>query len=188
MPVNEPPARETVGPEGVLVYLRTSDDNDALAWIGTDGQSVSESQFAILKAAECQPDTPAMPRLPRHHTLVQQGVQLIVNEERSSGGQLGRPNSARRRVYERLKNYADDVQNTVFEDRELLKVIDELYRYPLYQSTAESLNRRLRVGITDRDLIEFVIGMRADDRLCQVTVDDSHREPHIICSLGLKQP
>ena len=36
--------------------------NDALAWMDRDGKSVTESQFAILKAAECAPDTPALPR------------------------------------------------------------------------------------------------------------------------------
>ncbi|MEX2142220.1 MAG: helicase-related protein [Pirellulales bacterium] len=44
-------------PEGVLVYVRTADDNDALAWMNLRGESVTESQFAVLKAAECSPDT-----------------------------------------------------------------------------------------------------------------------------------
>ena len=36
-------------PEGVLVYLRTAEGNDALAWIDEKGSSVTESQFTILK-------------------------------------------------------------------------------------------------------------------------------------------
>ena len=40
-------------PNGVLVYLRTAEGNDALAWVDKNGNSVTESQFAILKAAEC---------------------------------------------------------------------------------------------------------------------------------------
>ena len=32
-------------PEGALVYIRTGQENDALAWIDRDGQSVTESQF-----------------------------------------------------------------------------------------------------------------------------------------------
>ena len=48
----------------MLVYVRTAEGNDALAWVDRDGQSVTESQFAILKAAECTPDTPALPRRP----------------------------------------------------------------------------------------------------------------------------
>jgi hypothetical protein len=50
-------------PEGVLLYVRTADDNDALAWVDMDGKSITESQFAILKAAECTAKTPALSRL-----------------------------------------------------------------------------------------------------------------------------
>jgi hypothetical protein len=46
-------------PEGALVYVRTAQDYDALAWIAPDGESITESQFAILRAAECGPETPA---------------------------------------------------------------------------------------------------------------------------------
>ena len=78
-------------PEGALVYLRTAKGNDALAWVNTEGKSVTESQFAILKAADCSPGEPAVPRDDRHHEMVAQGVKLIVETEKSVGGQLGRP-------------------------------------------------------------------------------------------------
>ena len=87
----------------MLVYVRTGQGNDALAWMDSQGRNVTESQFAILKMAECPPDTPALPRLENHHDLVAQGVQLIATEEKSVGGQLGRPSGARFRTYERLK-------------------------------------------------------------------------------------
>lgn len=61
-------------PGGVLVYLRTAEGNDALAWIDEKGQSVTESQLAILRAAECQPTTPAVARSEHHHHLVRTGV------------------------------------------------------------------------------------------------------------------
>ena len=57
-------------PDGVLVYVRTAEGNDALAWVDKTGKSITESQFAILKAAECSPDTPALPRREDHHELV----------------------------------------------------------------------------------------------------------------------
>ena len=72
-------------PDGVLVYLRTAEGNDALAWVDKDGSSVTESQFAILKAAECAPDTPALPRQDNHHDLVRKAVELIVGR-----GEVGR--------------------------------------------------------------------------------------------------
>ena len=48
-------------PEGVLVFMRTADGNDALAYVDRKGHSITESQLEILSAAECRPDTPAQP-------------------------------------------------------------------------------------------------------------------------------
>jgi len=185
MSLTNVPALPPIGPEGVLVYLRTAQDNDALAWIGRDGKSVTESQFTILKAAECIPSTPALTRDPQHHQLVQQGVELIVREEKTVGGQLGRSSGARYKVYERLKFYAGEIAGTLLHSQELLKAIDDLYRYPLRSSTADTLNRRLKAGMTDEALAEMVINLRADDRLCQISDEEHSREPQLICSLGL---
>jgi hypothetical protein len=49
-------------PNGVLVYVRTGEGNDSLAWIDQNGASVTESQFEVLRTAECTPDTPPLPR------------------------------------------------------------------------------------------------------------------------------
>ncbi|MBI1987902.1 MAG: NgoFVII family restriction endonuclease [Nitrospinae bacterium] len=172
-------------PEGVLVYLRTAEGNDALAWIDQDGRSVTESQVAILKAAECLPDTPALPRIEDHHALVQRGVELIVEEEKSVGGQLGRPSGARFRTYERLKRYAEEVKGPLFAPQELLKAIDEIYRYPLRPSAVEPLNRQLRSGISDETLAQLVIALRDEDRLCLIHEEEQAQEPRILCSMGL---
>ena len=75
-------------PEGALVYIRTGQDNDALAWVDRDGNSVTESQFTILQAAACVLETEALQPLAEHHSLVQEAARLIVSEERSVGGQL----------------------------------------------------------------------------------------------------
>lgn len=171
--------------EGVLVYLRTGEGNDALARIDKDGKSVTESQFAILKAAECSPDTPAMPRHEKHHALVQKGVEWIVQEEKSIGGQLGRPSGARFRTYERLKRYAEQVKGTLFETKELAKAIEEVYRYPLRQTAVDTLNRQLRSGISDQNLAVLVIALRDEGRLCVIDEAEQVHEPRIICSMGL---
>ncbi|MBI2864011.1 MAG: NgoFVII family restriction endonuclease [Chloroflexi bacterium] len=172
-------------PEGVLVYLRTAEGNDALAWIDREGRSVTESQFTILRAAECSPDTPALPRIEEHHELVRKGVELVVEEERSVGGALGRPSGARFRTYERLKRYAESIRGTLFESPELLRAIDEVYRYPLLQAATDVLNRQLRSGIADETLAELVVALRSEDRLCFVHEEEQEQEPRIICSLGL---
>lgn len=172
-------------PCGVLVYMRTAEGNDSLAWIDESGKSVTQSQLAILRAAECAPDTPAIPRHDKHHALVQKGVEHLVSEERSVGGQLGRPSGARFRTYERLKRYAAELKGTLFESPELLKAIDEIYHYPLRQSAVDTLNRQLRSGVDDHTLAQLVLTLREEDRLCIVHEEEQEPEPQIICSLGL---
>jgi hypothetical protein len=44
------------------VYVKSPEGNDHLAWVGANGKTVTESQFTVLRAAECEPDTPAVPR------------------------------------------------------------------------------------------------------------------------------
>ncbi len=172
-------------PEGALVYMRTGEGNDALAWVNRDGQSVTESQFAILQAAACEPNTVALLPLEEHHRLVQKATALIITEDRSVGGHLGRPSGARFRTYERLTQYADDVKHTLFQARELNQAIEDIYRYPLRQAATDTLNRQLRSGISNADLADLVITLWNEDRLCIIERERRTQEPQIICSLGL---
>jgi superfamily II DNA or RNA helicase len=172
-------------PEGVLVYMRTGDDTDSLAWIDREGTSVTQSQLAILNAAECSPDEQPRPRHTQHHELVERGVEHIVKEQGTAGGQLGRPSSARFRTYERLKAYETSIKGTLFENRKLSLAIQELYDYPLKQVAVDTLNRQLKSGISDPTLAVLVIALREEDRLCQVSEEGAKQEPQIICSLGL---
>ena len=175
-------------PPGVLVYLRTAEGNDALAWVDKDGNNVTQSQFEILKAAECLPDTPALPLQENHHPLVRKGVEFVVAEEKTVGGQLGRPSGARFRSYERLKRYTEQIKGMLFDTPQLAKTIEEIYRFPLRQSATDTLNRQIRAGISDEKLAELVMALRDDDRLCIVHEEEQTHEPRIICSLGLAAP
>lgn len=175
-------------PEGVLLYMKTTEGNDSLVWVDRNGNGVTQSQLAILKAAACDPDTPAIARDDQHHELVRRGAELIAQEEKNAGGQLGRPSGARFRTYERLKRYAQEMKGTLFVTEELLRAIDDIYRYPLRQSATDALNRQLKSGISDRQLAELVVALRMDDRLCIINDEAEKREPQIICSLGLFEP
>ena len=173
-------------PEGVLVFMRTADGNDALAYVDREGQSITESQLEILSAAECKPDTPAQPRHETHHELAAEGVNHMVREEKRVGGQLGRPSGARFRTYTRLKQYAEDIKGQLFDVDALHKAIDDIYRRPLRQSAVDTLNRQLRSGVDDHQLSEIVVSLREEDRLCLTNDDNAEtQEPQIICSLGL---
>jgi superfamily II DNA or RNA helicase len=180
------PHRPDAGaPEGVIVYLRTAEDNDALVWMDRDGRVVTESQKAILEAARCSADTPALPRLEEHHDLVRQGVEQVLKEEKSVGGQLGRPSGARFRTYERLKQYAEEVKGTLFDKPELHRAIEEIYRFPLREAAKDALNRLLRSHVSNETIAQKVLALRDADALTVKAEEIESREPRIICSMGL---
>lgn len=172
---------------GAMVYVRTADGNDALAWVDEEGKTVTESQHEILRAAACEPATPALPRLANHHPLVQKAVAGIQTEHITTGGQLGKPTSARRRVYERLKDYAANVKDSLFDIKPLHLAIDEIYEAPLTEAARDLLNREMRSGINDEKLVALVLSLAEEDRLCVTKDDVEAREPKIICSLGIRK-
>jgi len=178
-----------VSPHGVLVYVKTNTENNSLVWVDKNGKSASESQLAILQAAKCEPDTPALQRQDDHHELVAKGVVHVNNEEKSAGSGLGRPSGARFKTYERLKRFLNDNKNTTFVSQEFLdklgRALEELLQNPLRSGASDRLNRQLRTGVTDDHLAELVVQLRDENMLCQVDDDKSTSEPHIICSLGL---
>lgn len=175
------------GPCGALLYLRTALGNSALAWVDESGHSVTESQFAVLRAAQCTLDTPPLPRLEQHHELVAQGVQYAISERVTLGGQLGRPSGVRFKTYERLKAHATVLTRSLFahEAEPLQKALDEIYRYPLQEGAKNTLNRQLRSNIDDDQLRALVINLYEEGRLCLVQEAEPSDEPQIICSLGL---
>ena len=117
-------------PEGVITYVKSSDDTDALVWLDKEAQIVTESQLAILRAAKCDPDTPAIARHKLHHDLVLAGVQMTQEADyiAATGGQLGRPNSTRRRTYEALKRHLDYLRahEPLFLRDELERALDDV--------------------------------------------------------------
>lgn len=172
--------------EDVLVYLKTPAGADALAWVDAKGGRVTDSQYRILKAAECAPDTPAVPKLSNHHSLVEQAVVGLAEEEKTIGGGLGRPFGARFRTYERLKRYADQVKGTLFDSQQLQRTMEAVYKYPLRESAAETLNRQMKTGADDETVVRIAMTLREDGRLSVIHEDgDDETEAQIICSLGL---
>lgn len=180
-------------PPGVLVYTRTSEGSDALVWFDKDGKSVTESQFTILKAAACLPETPVVPRSENHHALVQKALAFVVNEEKVVGGQLGSRSGARYKTYMRLTDYIQRskgtvMQSVVAESDALNRAVGDLLRYPLKETASDALNRQLRTGIEDDALADLVVALREQDKLCVVAEEAQQQEAQIICSLGLVAP
>jgi superfamily II DNA or RNA helicase len=173
---------------GALVYVKSPEGNDHLAWVGPNGKTVTESQFTVLRAAECEPSTPAVARAEHHHDWVAVGLQLAVSQDKAVGGGLGRPSSPRRRAYERLKPYATEQMKTLFRDDELERALDDMYQRPLLETAADMLNRLMRSGVNDEELAEAVKSLREEGRLTYTEDDTALREPRVVCSMGLVSP
>lgn len=173
--------------EGALVYVKSPEGNDHLAWVGTDGKTITESQFMVLRMAECTPHTPAVPRHNQHHEWVAAGLKMAVRQDKAVGGGLGRPNSPRRRTYDRLKLYATEQMKTLFHDTALERALDDMYQRPLLETAADMLNRLMRSGVNDEELSGAVKSLREEGRLTYAENDSALREPHVVCSMGLAQ-
>ena len=174
--------------QGALVYLRTASGTDSMAWVDEKGQRVSDSPFRILKAAECLPTAPAVPRLSNHHELVDSAVKELAAEEKIVGGGLGSATGARYRTYERLKRYTQAVKGTLFDTLPLQRTLEDIYRYPLRSGATDTLNRHMKAGLTDQALAELAMSLREDGYLSIVEGDEEHETAaHIICSLGLAE-
>lgn len=151
-------------PAGALIYVQTGSGDDALAWANRSGEIISESQYEILKAAECAPDTPALERPENHHELVASVAKLLASETSIVGGQLGNPRGARFQVYERMKSYLD--KGFLVSSPELLKrALDEIYRSPLKPTAIATFNRQLRSGVSDQDLAQAVVELYQERRV-----------------------
>lgn len=173
-------------PSGALVYLRTPQGNDALAWLDEHGQSVTESQIAILRAAACRADTPALPPLPDHHALVERAARRVVEEEvTGSVGALGTSGSTRRKLYERLKHLQDVREGSLFTDPTLKFILEALLAAPLQESARNTLGGHFRTRITDEALLRLVVALYEEGRLTLPAEEQRRNEPEILCSLGL---
>ena len=143
----------------------------------------------FLKAAQCTPDTPPLPRQARHHERVARGLDFIHREEKNTGGSLGRKSGVKHLVYTRLDRFCKDNANTLFVTDALKKAVDDILKHPLQSFAKETLRHHLKSeNVGDQQLADLVASLREDGKL--VVANDSpeslNREPQIICSLGLK--
>ena len=173
--------------KGVIVYTQTSYGNDILTYVDKDGTPIQYSQFALLKMAESLATEKPVTRIDNHFDLVKYGVENIIKNEKLIGGQLGKKTSARYRTYQRLNSFAQEHKGSLFDTPELRRTIDEIYKYPLTEKAKEKLNRQLKTGISDFELIQMANEMRLDNELCLTTEEIVERPPRIICSMGFNE-
>jgi hypothetical protein len=180
-------AANEVNKTGVIVYAKTSHDNDILTWLNNNGDIITQSQFAILNAAACTINTPIKTRADSHHDLIEQSMDSIHEMDAHIGGQLGKKTGARYQVYHRLKAYYERPQRDIFQHEQLKKAIDEIYQYPLQETARDSLMRQLKIGVSHEQLAALVLHLREENKYCYIVAkeDNEQKIPSIICSLCL---
>jgi len=183
-------AATNISENGVITYARTYNDFDVLTWYNSEGKIVSQSQNRILQAMACTINEPCLPAQENHLALVEKAVKGIKNENTNVGGILGSRFSTKRKIYELLNHYYEQPL-TLFntqEKKELLKfAIDQIYNNPLLENSKFILGRMMRTTNTHDDIVDTVIEMYENANLCRVDEDKTkHKDPVIICSMGLK--
>jgi superfamily II DNA or RNA helicase len=172
---------------GSIAYTKTSLGNDMLAWVDANKEIVTQSQMEILRAIQCGPDEPALERFSEHHELVRTGLEYVKETESRTGGQLGKKNSARYRVYERMKAFISKNPSDLLIPEGLDKAIQDIYDNPLREYAREILNRHLKSGIQDDELAKLLVSLREQNSLSLVLDEgQDSKAPKIICSMGLK--
>jgi hypothetical protein len=117
---------------------------------------------------------------------VKKGIDYIREDEKNTGGSLGKKTGAKYRVYMRLDRFCKENEDTIFVTEALKKAVDDIYKFPLKEFARETLNRQLKAGISDEDLAGLVVSLRDEEKLCITNEDEQpSQEPKIICSLGL---
>jgi superfamily II DNA or RNA helicase len=171
---------------GVIVYARTSDDNDSLAWVDEKGNIVSQSPQEILKALKCDYDESPLPRQEYHHALTSKAIEYISEFNDTIGGQLGRKNGARYRAFTRLDQWLLYNKDGLFITEEIKHAHQDIYRFPLKEDAIDAVNRELKSGIDDERLVEMLCSLNEQDKLCIKNKDaEEPKEARIICSMGL---
>ncbi len=179
--------REELEKQGVILYVRTAEDNDVLTWIDLRGRIVTQSQFTILKALQCDSQCPALSKISSHHDLVKKGIDYVRQDDKVSGASLGKRTGVKYRVYMRLDRYIKEKEGTLFVTESLKKAVDDIFKYTMREYARDVLNRQLKAGISDEDLADLVMSLRDNDKLSIVEqTEQRYNAPQIICSMGLK--
>ena len=89
-----------------------------------------------------------------------------------------------------LQHYYDQPPQLFFqeEDREDLKMaINDIYNYPLLDSAKLTIGQMLHRNQNNDEIVQYVLELRKNGVLCRIPVEETiHKDPIIVCSMGLK--
>jgi len=173
--------------EGVLSYIRNTEGMDSLAWLDLDKKIVTESHLAILRAAACEPDCPTLDRHSVHHDIVEYAVISGHREGMGADGNLGGQSSTRRKLYEVLKAYGEAASGELFDTVELREVTSAVYERQLTERARDKVAREIRGKAHPQKIVDLVVSLHEEDKLCVHADESEAREAQIICSMGIRK-
>ena len=171
------------------IWKNATDANPDLN--NSKGEIVSQSQKRILQALACPINEPSVEPHENHLELVDKAVKGIKNENTNVGGILGSRFSTKRKIYDLLNHYYEKPLDLFYtqDKKALLKfAIDQIYNYPLLENSKFIIGRMMRSNTTSHDdIVDTIIEMYENGNLCRIDEDkNKHKDPTIICSMGLK--
>lgn len=173
--------------DSVVVYSKTGQGNDVFSWMDKTGRIITQSQYTILRAVECDYNTQPEERISNHHGIVAQAVSLMDSDEYSGMGTLGRKTGVRYKAYMKINRYIEENED-VEKVEKYKRVLDDIYKYPLSERARDILSRELKAEAKDEEFAEAALLLREDDRL--VIADEGandYKPPQIICSMGMRK-
>jgi hypothetical protein len=122
-----------------------------------------------------------------HHELVNKGIRIAHEAEKTTGGSLGKRSGIKYQVYMRLERHCKEYEGTLLISDSLKKAIDGIFKYTLTESAKDTLSRQLKAGVSDGQLADIVLSLHDEDKLV-ISGEEQRDEriPQIICSLGIK--
>jgi len=173
--------------EGVLTYIRNTEGMDSLAWLDMDKKVVTESHLAILRAAACEPDCPTIDKHSAHHDIVEAAIMAGHRQGMGADGNLGGQSSTRRKLYDLLKAYAESMQGQLFDTAELKEVTAAVYERQLTERSRDKVAREIRAKAHPQKVVDLVLSLHQEDKLCVHADESEAREAQIICSMGIRK-
>lgn len=178
-------------PDSVITYARTYNDFDVLSWMDANGNMISNSQKRILLSMACEYGEEPQPKLENHHELVRKSVENIHIDNTTSAGTLGTRFSTRFRVWSLLDKYCNKPTDLLYtqEMKNIVKLAaDDIYQYPLLESTKFTLGQMLRSrSMSEDDIIQYIIEEHKANQFCRIEekTDANNKEAQILCTLGI---
>ena len=174
--------------DSVIVYSKTGQGNDVFSWIDCDTNVITQSQYTILKAVECDYDCPAEKRLEYHHDIVKYAVDQISIDEQTGMGTLGRKNGVRYKAYMKIARYIEEHNENTDDIDKYKRVLDDIYKFPLCERARDILARQIKTEVSDQEFADAAVLLRSEERLC--ITDDlefDYKPSQIICSIGMRE-